>query len=401
MRGELTAAESRELALKSLDDPELFEELTSSAVTKAALSAPSVQTQLKQADSETKIIRFPRRARAFIGAAAAAAAVIFISLYSLRSPPLPPNRSPSTESSTISRLKPGLYLSAKPGEPVLLASGLLSEPARREGIPVFRGLERDNRSPRPAGSIVAIEDGVATIDLGSLDGVANGSELSVFRDERSTQPVGRLMATTVFRERARARILSGQIQVHHRVRIAAVDHLGSLLEQVNALAGRGDPNSARTVAQRAVDWAQTANVPPGAIRKAWERLAGLEVQAGSLQAAEQRYQSVVDSLNAEPPASLSEQSVAFNNLAVVRLLNGDYGGAESPLNQAVSKSPKTDIAYGRSVNNLGVLAELRGDRLKAEALYSDAQRAFAGLPGSSVQERRVVETNLARLKNVR
>ena len=131
-----------------------------------------------------------------------------------------------------------------------------------------------------------------------------------------------------------------------------------------------------------------------------ERLAALEYQAGSLQAAEKHYQSAVDSLKAEPQASAREQAVAFNNLAVLHLLRGDYEGAEAPLSQAVLKSPTADRVHGRSVNNLGVLAELHGDRRKAEALYTDALRAFASIQDSSEQERRVVETNLARLRSL-
>ena len=95
------------------------------------------------------------------------------------------------------------------------------------------------RSPRvvcrsPAGSIVSIEDGLALIDLGSLDGLAKGSELTIFRDERSTQPIGRLNVTTVFRERARGRILSGQeIPANSQVRVASAAYLGALLERVD------------------------------------------------------------------------------------------------------------------------------------------------------------------------
>ena len=42
VRGELTAEEARELAQKSLGDPELFEDLTFSALAKSALADPSV-----------------------------------------------------------------------------------------------------------------------------------------------------------------------------------------------------------------------------------------------------------------------------------------------------------------------------------------------------------------------
>ena len=53
------------------------------------------------------------------------------------------------------------------------------------------------------------------------------------------------------------------------------------------------------------------------------------------------------------------------------------------------------------MNNLAVLAELRGDRRKAEALYAEAQRALEEAADSPAQERRVVETNLARIRGLR
>jgi tetratricopeptide (TPR) repeat protein len=336
VRGELTAAEARELAQKSLDDPELFENLTFSALAKAAVADPSV----------TNVVRFPRKAQVFAGAGAiAAAAIIAVSLYSLR-PSSVPNQAPRT--STASTPKP---ISA----PILLGSNLGLE---RAAAPIYRGAEADSRSPRPEGSIVSIEDGVASIDLGSLDGLVKGSEVPVFRDERSTQPIGRLVVTTVFRDRARGRILDGrEIQVNHQVRIAATTYLGVLLEQVDGLSGRGDSAAAKTVAEKAVAWAETANVPPGERAKALEKLAALEYQAGSLQSAEKHYQSVVDILNSAP---------------------------------AATKSP----IYWQSLNNLGVLAELRGDRRKAEAFYTDALRASSGA------DQRAVETNLSRLKSL-
>ena len=67
-RGELTAPEARELAQASLDDSELFEELTSSALAKAALSAPSARREIKRGRSTS--IRY------WGFAVAAAAAVI-------------------------------------------------------------------------------------------------------------------------------------------------------------------------------------------------------------------------------------------------------------------------------------------------------------------------------------
>jgi hypothetical protein len=335
VRGELTAAEARELAQKSLDDPELFENLTFSALAKAAVADPSV----------AKVVRFPRKTQVLAGAGAiAAAAIVAVTLYSLR-PPSVPNQAPRI--STASTPKP---ISA----PILLGSNLGLE---RAAAPIYRGAEADSRPPRPVGSIVSIEDGVASIDLGSLDGLVKGSEVPVFRDERSTQPIGRLVVTTVFRERARGRIVDGQIQVNYQARIAATIYLGVLLEQVDGLSGRGDSAAAKTVAEKAVAWAETASVLPGERAKALEKLAALEYQAGSLQSAEKHYQSVVDSLNSAP------------------------AGTKSPI-------------YWQSLNNLGVLAELRGDRQKAEAFYTDALRASSGA------DQRAVETNLSRLKSL-
>ena len=173
VRGEFMAAEARQLAQESLDSPELFEELTYSALAKAALSAGAVP--------QNKVVRFPRKTRFVIaGATAAAAAVLVVSLYSVRSPVL--QQKPAPEITAGPRSKPALGFSADTGQPVLLASQLQPEAAGSPSEQVFRGPEPAGRSPQPAGKIVSIEDGVATINLGSLDGLAKGSELPVFRD---------------------------------------------------------------------------------------------------------------------------------------------------------------------------------------------------------------------------
>ena len=405
VRNELTAAEARELAQQSLGDPKLFEDLTFSALANASLSSQSVREQLQQTDSDKKLIRFPQRTRILVAGSAAAAALVLIALYSLRSSVLRQNRPPIAqnqprETAALS-LKPALPLSAKPGQPLLLASNLLLQPGRPQGTAIFRGEEPDSRTPESAGSIVSIEDGLAAVDLGSLDGLRKGSQLQVFRDEHSTEAIGRLIVTTVFRERARGRVAGPQIKVRHRVRVPAADYMGALFQQVDALTGRGNLPAARTAAEKAVAWAETANVPPAQKWKAFERLAVLEYQTGAQEAAEKHYQSAVDSMNATPLASVQEQSAAFNNLGVLHLLRSDYAGADAPLSRAVSLSPKTDIVYSRSLNNLGVLAELRGDQRKAETLYADAMRAFEHISDSSGQERHAVETNLERLRSSR
>jgi tetratricopeptide (TPR) repeat protein len=378
-RGEITAAEARALAQKSLDDPELFEDLTYAAVAKAAV----------QAGSGAKVVRFPRKARVLVAGAAAAAAIILVLLLNrphVTVPALP--------------VTPALASSAKPGQPLLLATDLEPRPARPNAAPVFRSPEQDSRSPQPTGSIVSIEDGMAAINLGSVDGLAKGSELQVFSGHRTIDAAGRLVVTEVFRERARGRILGAQtIAVKDEVRPPAATYLNALLQRADALSGQGDSNAARTMLEKAAVWAQSAQVSPGETRGVWQRLAALEYQAGSLQAAVEHYRLVAENWNAPPPASEREQTTALNNLAVLYLLEGQYSGAERALSQAVAKSPKTDSVYGQSLNNLGVLAELRGDRRKAEAFYMNALGAFAGISDSSEQDRRLAEANLARLRS--
>ena len=355
---ELTAAEARELAQKSLDDPELFEDLTASALAAAAVAAPSA-----------KVIRFPRKTRFFVAGAVAAAVVVLISVYSMR----PSQPHPLPRAAASAQLKPSLALSAGPGQPILLASGLERE---RNSAPVFRSPGADSRAPRRSGSVVSIEDREATINLGSLDGLAKGTQVQIFRNEKS---IGHGPVTAVFRERARIVVEPG-VRVNDQVRAADDVYFDALLQQAEALSWDG----ARTMTEKAAEFAATANVPAREL----ERLAALEYQEGSLQAAEKHYQS------AEPQASLG----ALNNLAVLRILRGDYAGAEVPLNRVVSTSPKTVTAYARSLNNLAVLAELHGDRPKAEQLYADALRALTGAADSP--ERQTLEANLARIRGV-
>ena len=99
VRGELNASEARELAQKSLGDPELFEDLTFSALTKLALATRSVGKQLPQSVRGSKLIRFPRKARILV-VSAAVAAIVLVSLYSLRSSFLQQNRPALTENQT-------------------------------------------------------------------------------------------------------------------------------------------------------------------------------------------------------------------------------------------------------------------------------------------------------------
>ena len=278
VRGELSPEEARALAQESLDSPALFDELTDAALAKAALDPATVR--------RTRVIRMRRRTAVVSGGVAAAAAFLLISL-----PHRPSIREPN--------VRPVLELSSNARQPVLLASGL-----HQESAPVFRGGEPESRAPQAAGVIVSIEDGNGNIDLGSVDGLAKGSELQVFR---GSDTVGRLQVTAVFRDRARAGAMEGQqLRPKDEVRVAAADHLNALLQQVDAAYNRGDPDTAIKLAEQAVRWGESAAVPPGAMAVSW------------------------------------------NQLAVLQMLKGDYDGAESHLLRASSATSPTDLFTVRS-----------------------------------------------------
>ena len=325
VRGELSPVEARALAQASLDSPALFDELTDAALAKAALNPRTVRS--------ASVLRTWRKTAVLAGGLAAAAVLVLISL-----PHRPSRRDPS--------VKPVLDLGSNAGQPVLLASGL--HPAN---APVFRGGESESRAPQAAGVIVSIEDGSANINLGSLDGLAKGSELQAFRGSNTA---GRLQVTVVFRDRARASVIEGkQLRPKDEVRVGSADHLNALLQQIDAAFNRGDPDTAIKLAEGTVRWGESAAVPPGAMAVSW------------------------------------------NQLAVLRILRGEYDGVESHLLRAASATSKTDPVYGQIQNNLGVLYELRGERDKAAASYHDALGASAG------EQRQTVERNLARVRGSR
>jgi tetratricopeptide (TPR) repeat protein len=337
-------------------------------------------------------------------AAAAAAAIIlpFLLLKShlVRKATSPAEQNRSQQIVPFAHLRPTLAFSSSGEQPILLARGL--QPARQQGALSFRSLVSETRQPRPAGSIVSIEQDSGTIDLGSLDGVAKGNTLRVFRDDRSTQPLGRLLITTVFRERARGRFLgTPDLRIGYRVRVANVAFLGALWQQVDAWSASGNPGGALTMAEKALEWAKTENVSPNARAEAFRRLAALEFLAGRSEAAEKHYQSAVESLKGLANGSANAHAAALNDLAVLQLLRGDHVSSEALLRQLTSTSPITASLRASGTNNLGVLAELRGKRQEAQQLYTRALET--ALPGQKLleQERRAIEANLARLARTR
>ena len=346
VRDELSPAEARELAQASLDSPELFAELTDSALAKGALYSGTLRMGGGAADS--KVRRFPRTSWFVIAGVAAAAVVVSITVALLK-----PGQTRNAG------LEPALALTGH-GEPVLLASGLQPAPGNLDHAPVFRGPETDSRAPQTTGSIVSLEEDLATVNLGSLDGLAKGSELRIFHDDQSNVAVGRFEVTTVFREHARGRIVDGQkVGVKDRVRVDDAAHLDALLQQVDAMYNRGDAEAAYQAAKQAGQWVVSTDVPP------------------------------------------ARQSELWNQLAVLGMLRGDYRDAEAQLSRAVAGSPKSGLTYAECMNNLGVLAEMRGDRRTSKSRYADALQALAGIPDPPQQERRTIEGNLARLEGRR
>lgn len=209
-RGELSPAESRELAQQALSNADLFDELTATALARTALAKRRI-----------KIVTWARVA----SLAAAAVVILGIGLYiSRRNSPPPPSQIASSAA------------------PIFLfrAGG---------NTPVFRGDGPASRAPKPAGSIESIVDGVATIDLGSLDGLAKGSEIEVIRDGKS---LGTITLGAIFRERSRAEIgRNTAMRGGDQVRVPSAIHLRAVLDQIEAAMARGDSSGARQIAQQA------------------------------------------------------------------------------------------------------------------------------------------------------
>lgn len=208
-RGELSPAESRELARKALGDDDLFDDLTATAIARRGLASRGRER-----------IKWPRVA---IFAAAAAAAVILAVM--LRAP------QPVRQAVTIST------------PPMLLARSGDSNTS------AFRGTDTGSRGSHATGSIGSIAGGFATIDLGSLDGLAKDGEVDVIR---GGQAIGHIKLTTVFRDHARGRVADGaSIGLSDQVRVPPSTRLRAILDQINAALARGEPAKAMSIAQAA------------------------------------------------------------------------------------------------------------------------------------------------------
>jgi hypothetical protein len=348
--GQLSAAEERELAQAALDDPDLFDELTALAVTKDAIVQPAAVLPFRR-----------RRVAVALGAIAtlAASLLVFVVFQRSSSPVEPP------ESLAVSSSPPDAT-PAPPPKALTLGSApvILTARLAEASSPEFRAGGGDTRAPKAQGAVVEVNDGVAAVDLGSLDGVAQGTVLVVSRGQTKGPAIARLTITRVFRERSTG-LADGSdtVRVGDRAEVPVAAESAAYLERVSARLAAGDLNAARTAAERAVALAQSAEVP-----------------------ADQRQRA---------QASLAE---VLNELGAASIARAEYEEAERLLQQAREAATGAVSAY--VINNLAAVAALRGDLRTAEALYREAL-ALAGTSADRESDRRAIEKNLEALRAAR
>jgi hypothetical protein len=284
------------------------------------------------------------------GAAAAAATIIaVVSIDRSTSTPAPPPTAPSSPSASATT---AAAPSADASQPALLLTARLGDLAGRSS-PEFRAPADSSRAPKGSGVVVGIDNSEVAIDLGSLDGLAKGSQVQILRPGASTP--ARLTIATVFRERSRGRPVSPDaVQAGDRVEVPSALQLSALLEHALSRIAAGDADAARAAARQAV---------------------------------------AVSSL-----VSDASSTDAMNELAAVLITSRDYMDAESLLRRAQMYA--TGVTAVRVANNLAVVTALRGDRAAAESMYRSAL-ALAGTAPEYDSARRAIEKNLQDLGSTR
>lgn len=371
---EPSPAAARGIAQQALEDADLFDALVAQGAVEASLKNPAVRAA----------VSVPARRKPWaLAFYAAAAAAVLVALFWWRSSPKP-IPAPSEQARVVVS-KPAIIpsLDAASGRPVLLASELRL--TRSSGAPVFRGVtgitgaNMLSREPQAGGMITALEDGEATVNLGSLDGLTKGTELAT--------PTGTIVVTTVFRDHARGTITSGAVR--DAVQVPVATHLAAVLHEVDALAFAGDVSAARELARKTLSAGSFAET-----RMLLERLAALDYQAGAIDAAREHFEAAANNLFAPPAASPSEQAATLNSLGALYLLAGEPESAVKPLNQAAAQTGIHSDLRAQILNNLGVLAEMRGDFAGAQADYRGASAEK-----TSLREHNIAQANLARISN--
>jgi hypothetical protein len=210
-RGELPPEESRALAQKALGDDDLFDELTSTAIARHGL-----------ATRRRKALTRPRIAIL----AAAAAVILAVVLY-------PRQRNARPVKADVATFTP----------PILLAHNAESNPA------AYRGADSETRDSRATGSIESIAGGIATIDLGSVDGLAKDAEVDVVRHGEA---IGKIRLTTIFRDHSRGDIAGAwPARAKDQVRVPPLARLRANLDQIEAAMARGETEKAMSIARQA------------------------------------------------------------------------------------------------------------------------------------------------------
>ena len=337
---ELHPAAARAMAHDALNDPELFEELTAVALVQAALESPATTDRsLAQAALDDENLfdtlvasgaaeaarRTPGRRKywpiAVAGAAAVAAGVL---TFLVLRPASHPIQQPAQQARAIPN--------------VLLSSDL--KPASSPAAPVFRGSDAPSRAPKSEGAVTAVEAGIATVNLGSIDGLAKGTALAATG--------GHIVITTVFRDRARGKIVDGHATAKDTVRVPNSAHIAAILQQVDALAAGGNLKAARDVARNAL-----AAGSPGETRPLLERLAALDYQAGAPDAARERYEVAVNNFDRPPAAGPAERAETLANYGALALLNGDDRRAHDLLKKALPLATDPTLR-SQIIYNLGL-----------------------------------------------
>lgn len=381
--GELSLREQRDLAQAALDDPALFETLTATALLRESVRAD---------DPLAVPPRVARRRRpmpllAVVGGAMAAAAAFGVVVI-WRSSAVLPSRHTVSDARTAQPVP-----QRAPTEPAFLIVRVDPDPSRSE----FRSVEAGTRLPRDNGVVAARQGDEIEINLGSIDGLAKGSTLSLIRKDG-----GELSATltveTVFRDRARGRARpAANARPGDRVEVSRADAVRALLEHADARVAGGDLSAARRLAELAVRRAEAVGAPDGLKRRPLVELGSLEHRIGAIDAAERHLRRAVQTIDEPPVATAIERAQVLSALAAVLIGKRAYGEAEPLLRSA--RPYATGHVAVRIANDLGALAAIRGDR-SAAALYQSALES-AGNSLDFEGERRTIEANLELLRTSR
>jgi hypothetical protein len=387
LAGDLPAAEQRRIAQLALSDPELFEQLTAAGVVATSLEPDREKTPPTVLSHSTATLGSPWiRPRVLVMTIVAAAAAIVLAVALGRS------RNPVTPAASEN-------VAHAPTVPAALAPPLLLT-ARFEAAPqpTFRTDAGTSRPPRQSGTIVSAHDGEVDVDLGSLDGLKQGTELHIVRGSGDARAGGVVTIAVVFRERSRGRLSAGvQVQAGDRVDVAPAVHVSAILEQAAARSAAGDRAGARTLGQLAVSRARTPEVSADVRRRSLDQLGVLEHQAGDLDAAAPLLAAAVDEFDTAPAATSGERAGVLNELGAIRIEQRDFAAADRALQSAQSYA--TGVLLARVTNNLGAVAALRGDIAAAGRLYRQA-RSLA-TESATLADRDAIDKNLDSLKSSR